>query len=307
MLPQTTNQTQKIAIITAEIGWGSGIEAAQRGPKLLLEAGLAEQLNAKVARIRPEPTMQEGRLEGEALERAIVHHTKRVSDAVLEAVQKGMFPVVIGGDHTSALGFHSGLARAFGETGIVWVDTHPDLNTQETSPSGNIHGMVLAGLLGRGSKNLLTATTDCQTQEDHVAMVGVRSIDEGEQKWLDEGKINCMTMDDVHQRSEGGANGLHICMLEAIGTANQAEAGFGLTIDLDVLDPPDAPFVATPVDGGIGAVELAQALADLPRKDRLLGMEIAEFTPRENCTEDDTQKAANLIVSLVTAVTGVAV
>jgi arginase len=209
-----------------------------------------------------------------------------------------MFPVVIGGDHTSAIGFHTGLARAFGETGIVWVDTHPDLNTHETSPSGNIHGMVLAGLLGRGSKKMLEATSDCQTREEHVAMVGIRSIDEGEQNWLDNGTIDCMTMTNVVN------DGLATCLLRAIGTANQADAGFGLTIDLDVIDPSQAPFVATPVDGGIDAVELAQSLVDLPRKDRLLGMEIVEFTPRKEC---DAKIACDLVTSLITAVTGVTV
>ena len=308
MSQQATKQSQKIAIIAAEIGWGSGFESAERGSELLLQAGLGERLQAKVARIKSEPSMANGPLDGEALEMAIMNHASRVSDAVLDAVQKGMFPVVIGGDHTSALGFHTGLARAFGETGIVWVDTHTDLNTPETSPSGNIHGMVMAGLLGRGSENMRATTRDCQTRQEHVAMVGIRSIDDGEQRWLDEGNINYMTMGDIQERSEGGANGLHICMLDAIGTANQADAGYGLTIDLDVIDPSQAPFVATPVDGGIDATELAQALTDLPRKDRLLGMEVVEFTPRSGNQELlDAQACCDLVASLVTAVTSVTV
>ena len=129
------------------------------------------------------------------------------------------------------------------------MDTHPDLNTPETSPSGNIHGMVLAGLLGRGSELMLATTAACQTQQEHVAMVGVREIDPGEQAWLDEGKINCMTMEDVRGR------GLATCTRAAVDTANQAEAGFGLTIDLDAIDPSQAPFVATPVDSGLDVDE----------------------------------------------------
>ena len=297
MSQQVTNQSQKIAIIAAEIGWGSGLEAAERGSELLLQAGLGERLQAKVARIKAEPPMANGPLDGEALEIAIMDHASRVSDAVLDAVQKGMFPVVIGGDHTSALGFHTGLARAFGETGIVWIDTHPDLNTFKTSPSGNIHGMPLAGLLGRGSERMIKMTKLCQTREEHVAMVGIRSIDAGEQQWLDEGVINCLTMDMVNER------GLPICMLNAIGTANQADAGYGLTIDIDAIDPTQAPFVATPVENGIDAKELANTLFELPRKDRLLGMEVVEFTPRDGETSD-AEVACELIVSLVTAVTG---
>jgi arginase len=287
-------------LITAEIGWGSGLQAAERGPELLLEAGLADALQANVTRINAIPSMLDGALEGAALETAIMDHARRVSDAVLDAIQNGMFPVIIGGDHTSALGFHTGLARAHGKTGIIWVDTHPDLNTPETSPSGNIHGMPLAGLLGRGSEKMLETTAPCRISEEHVAMVGTRSIDEGEQKWLDEGTIHCMTMDVVKER------GLSACLASAVNTANQAEAGYGLTIDIDAIDPSQAPFVATAVENGIDAIELAQVLKDLPRKDRLLGMEVTEFTPRDNEPED-AEVAANLITSLVNSVTGVVV
>ena len=298
--PKHHPNAQKIAIIAAEIGWGSGFAAAERGPELLLGAGLADRLDATVTRIASVPSMAEGELATSEIEKVIMKHTLRISDAVLGAVQNGMFPVVIGGDHTSALGFHTGLARAYGETGIVWVDTHPDLNTPETSPSGNIHGMVLAGLLGRGSELMLATTAACQTQQEHVAMVGVREIDSGEQNWLNEGKINCMKMDEVRER------GLATCMRAAVDTANQGEAGFGLTIDIDVIDPSEAPFVATPVNGGLSVEECAKALSDLPHKDRLLGMEVVEFTPRDS-EPNDVQNACELIVSFVSAVTGVAV
>ena len=291
--PKHHPNAPKIAIIAAEIGWGSGFAAAERGPELLLGAGLADRLDATVTRIASVPSMAEGELATSEIEKVIMKHTLQISDAVLGAVQNGMFPVVIGGDHTSALGFHTGLARAYGETGIVWVDTHPDLNTPETSPSGNIHGMVLAGLLGRGSELMLATTATCQTRQEHVAMVGVREIDPGEQNWLNEGKINCMAMDEVRER------GLATCMRAAVDTANQGEAGFGLTIDIDVIDPSEAPFVATPVNGGLGVEELAKALSDLPHKDRLLGMEVVEFTPRD---DSDAQAGVELVTKLVSGV-----
>ena len=296
-----TIKTRKIAIISAEIGWGSGFKAAEMGCQLLFEAGIADQLQATVTRIKSIPSMLDGEITSEETETAIMDHARRVSDAVLDAIQNGMFPVIIGGDHTSALGFHTGLARAHGKTGIIWVDTHPDLNTPETSPSGNIHGMVLAGLLGKGSKKMVATTAACQTKEEHVAMVGIRSIDEGEQKWLDKGTINYMTMDAVKER------GLSACLANAVNTANQAEAGFGLTIDIDAIDPSQAPFVATPVDGGLDADELANALSSLPNKDRLLGMEVVEFTPRSDDPKKDAESAMHLILKLINAVTGVVV
>ena len=290
-------QTQNIAIISAEIGWGSTIASAEYGPQQLLDAGLAERLHATVTRIQAIPSMRDGALSDEDTEIAIMANAGRVSDAVVASIQQGMFPVIIGGDHTSALGFHSGLARVYGETGIIWVDTHPDLNTLKTSLSGHIHGMVLAGVLGRGSERMLEATKSCQTSDAHVAMVGIRAIDDAEQAWLDEGVIQCMKMDAVHER------GLQACMFDAVATVNQAEAGFGLTIDIDAIDPSQAPFVATPVEDGIDADEFARVLAQLPHQERLLGMEVVEFTPR-NDEPGDADRACTLIVSLVTAVTG---
>jgi len=295
----SSSQPRKIAIIASSIGWGSGLEQAERGPKLLLKAGLAERVHAaKVIDIPAIPTMTEAMLVGDAIEQAIMEHANRVSDAVVNAIQDGFFPVIIGGDHTSALGFHTGLARAHGETGIVYVDTHPDLNTPETSPSGNIHGMVLAGLLGRGSESMCTATAECRTREEHVAMVGVRDIDDGEQLWLDEGRIHCMTMDTVHEL------GLETCMVHAVETANQATSGYGLTIDIDVLDPSQAPFVATPVEDGIFVDDLAEVIATMPHANRLLGVEVTEFTPR---SDSDAQQACTIMATLINAVTGVAV
>ena len=301
MSPLAPDNPQKLVIITAEIGWGSGLEAAQRGPELLLEAGLATRLQAEVVRVKAVPAMEDGPLEGDALEAAIMEHARRVSDAVVEAIQGGQFPIVIGGDHTSAIGFHTGLARVHGETGILWADTHPDLNTPESSPSGNIHGMVLAGLLGKGSKKMIATTAACQTRQEHVAMVGVRAIDKGEQKWLDEGTIHCMTMDDVREE------GLAQCMHNAVSTANKAKSGFGLTIDIDVIDPSQAPFVATPVAGGLDADELANVLSALPNKDRLLGMEVVEFTPQSDDQKKDAESAMHLILKLINAVTGTVV
>jgi arginase len=288
-----STQNRKITLIAASIGWGSGLEAAEIGPKLLLEAGLAERVQAeKVIDILAIPQMADTQLEGDEIEQAIMEHARRVSDAVHTAIQEGCFPVVIGGDHTSALGFHSGLARSYGELGIIWVDTHPDLNTPETSPSGNIHGMVLAGLLGRGSDAMLQTTHECQTREEQVAMVGIRTLDSGEQKWLDEGKIHCMQMEDVHSL------GLATCVCDAVETANKARAGYGLSIDIDVLDPTEAPFVATPVDGGVHTFELVKALTNLPHRDRLRGIEVIEFTPRN---DDDAEAGCEIISSLINA------
>ena len=227
-------------------------------------------------------------------ERVITEQISQISDAVVQAIQGGQFPVLVGGDHTSAIGLHTGIARVHGESGIVWVDTHPDLNTKETSPSGHIHGMVLSALLGRGSEAMLRVAEDCLTKDHQVAMVGVREIDTGEQRWLDEGNITCHTMGNVNEQ------GLEHAVAYAIEIANTAKAGFGLSIDLDAIDPSEAPFVATPVDGGIQAEELARVLASMPHQNRMLGMEVTEYTPRSGA---DDESACKLVASLVTAAT----
>ena len=291
--PTKGSPEKKITIIASCLGWGSGVESAERGPQDLLDAGLADRLHAEVTVLQAIPSMKEGTLLPAEIESCIVKHALLVSDAVCAAIKGGKFPVVIGGDHTTALGLYSGLARACGQVGVVWLDTHPDLNTPKTTPSGNLHGMVLAGVLGRGSDAMLQATKECKTIDSHVAMIGVRAVDSGEQRWLDEGNINCMKMSQVRNQ------GLDVCLADAVDTANQAESGYGLTIDLDVIDPTQAPYVATAVDGGIDAEELAFVLKSIPHPERLLGMEVTEFTPRN---EQDAQPACNLVATLVNAV-----
>ena len=284
---------RQIAVIASCIGWGSMVESAEHGPMDLLEAGLAERLQASVTVINATPSMKDGQLSPAEIESSIVHQTALVSDAVVTAISENNFPVVIGGDHTTAMGLYSGFARAAGQVGVVWLDTHPDLHTPETTPSGNIHGMVLAGVLGKGSEAMVKATEACETIDSHVAMIGVRSVDSGEQRWLDEGNIHCVKMSEVRNR------GLDVCLTDAVNTANQAASGYGLTIDLDVIDPTQAPFVATPVDGGLGVEELVASLQTIPHADHLLGMEGTEFTPRN---DDDTRSALELVVRIVQAV-----
>ena len=288
----TTHQSKPIALITAEIGWGSMKPSAEIAPQALLNAGLAERLDARVYRVPCSSKMSEVSPSYEETELIIVKHILNVKAAVIQAIQDGYFPVIIGGDHTSAVGFHAGLASVYGSLGIIWIDTHPDLNTLETSPSGHIHGMPLAALLKRGSDVMLNAGKECKTRDNQVAMIGTRDIDDGELTWLNEGNINCMTMDFVRR------NGLKSAMNQAVTTATTGTNGFGLTIDIDVLDPVDAPFVATPVDGGIRLEELASELCEMPMRDKMMGLEVTEYTPRSS---DDDKAACELVYKLITA------
>ena len=149
--------------------------SAEQGPLDLLNAGLADRLQAEVTVLKAIPSMNEGALPPAEIESCIVKHTSLVSDAVCTAIEDGKFPVVIGGDHTTAIGLYSGLARACGQVGVVWMDTHPDLNTPETTPSGNMHGMVLAGVLGRGFGS--NGTSDPRLQKPSIRMSRWRAFD----------------------------------------------------------------------------------------------------------------------------------
>ena len=292
MSQQATKQSQKIAIIAAEIGWGSGFESAERGSELLLQAGLGERLQAKVARIKSEPSMANGPLDGEELEMAIMNHASRVSDAVLDAVQKGMFPVVIGGDHTSALGFHTGLARAFGETGIVWVDTHPDLNTPETSPSGNIHGMPLAHILGYGDSEL-SGIGGFQGKVDpsHVALVGVRDIDPQERGLMKESGIHVFTMRDIDER------GMAEVGQEVLSVIDAGTDGFHVSFDVDGLDPEVAPGSGTLVPGGVSFREAHLLLELCADTSNMVSMEVVELNPILDIRNETAERVKQLIQS----------
>ena len=294
-VPHDLDHSKKeIALITADIGWGSANVAAEGAPQALLDAGLAEKIDAVVIRVPVVPKMSQASPTYGEIEQIIATHICQVADAVQRAVSEGYFPVVIGGDHTSAIGFHVGLGRAYGSLGIMWIDTHPDLNTLETSPSGRIHGMVLAICLGRGSDLMLGTSRDCLTKDTQVAMVGTRDIDHGEMDWINEGKINCMTMDYVRR------NGLHDSLSQAAQTVCEGTKGFGLTIDLDAIDPEDVPFVATPVQGGIRLHELLEELRVLPCHEKMMGLEVTEYTPRSS---EDYEAACEVVSSIIKAAT----
>jgi arginase len=213
---------------------------------------------------------------------------------VAGAVGDGHFPLVLGGDHSVALGTLGGLARASGPGGVLWLDAHGDLNRPDTSPSGNVHGMPLAAVLGLAGPEFesdvypLPAITP-----ERLALVGVRSLDAGERDLLAEMDARVFTMSDVDRL------GLEAVMREAL----EQVAGDGfvhLSLDMDVLDPEVAPGVGTPVRGGLSYREAHLAM-ELAAEAGIVGsLEVVEVNPildRENET-------AKLAVELVASALG---
>jgi arginase len=205
----------------------------------------------------------------------------RVAKLVEAARRRDELPLVLGGDHSVALGSLVGMAAVHGPGGVIWVDAHGDLNTPETSPSGNVHGMVLAAALGFGGDAF--AYDDWQLpaiETGKLALVGVRSLDEGERNLLKRIDAKVFTMSEVDRR------GIETCMREALEHA--AGAGFlHLSFDMDSVDPEHAPGVGTPVRGGLNYREAHLAMEVVAEAGSVDSIDVVEVNPildRENAT-----------------------
>jgi arginase len=222
----------------------------------------------------------------------IVQVSEDLADAVTAALQDGEFPLVLGGDHSIALGSITGVARVHRDIGVIWVDAHGDFNTHETTPSGNIHGMILGALAGLGHPSLTgIGGWSPKINTRSIVIVGARDLDPREQELLREHKIHVFTMTDIDQR------GMSEVIEQAVEVASQASHGFHLSLDMDSLDPREAPGVGTPVRGGLTYREAHLAMEVVAASGRMVSMDAVEVNPildRENAT---AQLAVELILS----------
>ncbi len=201
-----------------------------------------------------------------------------LGSAVANALRQGRLPCVLGGDHSCAGGTWAGVARSLreeggGALGLVWVDAHMDSHTPGTSPTGRLHGMPLAWLLGQDDDPLYGLATGV-LEPRHVCLVGVRSFEPEEEARLAALGVRVFGMADIQAR------GLQAAFAEALGIATRGTAGFGVSIDLDVLDPGEAPGVGTPVSGGLSASALAAVLEPLAGMPAFRALEVVEYSPR---------------------------
>lgn len=204
-------------------------------------------------------------------------------------------PVVLGGDHSCAIGTWKGIAAALaarGSLGLVWIDAHMDAHTPETTPSGMLHGMPVACLLGYGDPRL-AARGSPALDPRHVCLVGVRSFEAGEAALLSRLGIRVFLMREVQRR------GLADVMGEALAIAREGAACYGISLDLDALDPRDAPGVGTAVQGGIRAADLRQALRRFGRDPALACLEIVEYNPCRDRDGATARVVADIAESLL--------
>jgi len=223
----------------------------------------------------------------------------RLTDFAAAAVRADALPLVLGGDHSVAAGSVAGVARALRERGaslgLLWLDAHADLNTPDTSPSGNVHGMPMAHLLGLGDRRLATLAGDTPAVHPaHVAYVGLRDLDPGEQQRIRSLGITAFTMRDIDER------GMHAVMQDALAVVSHGTGGVHASLDLDLLDPMEAPGVGTPVSGGITRREARLAMELLHDAGTLVSMDVVEVNP----LLDHHNRTAELAVDLVASALG---
>lgn len=198
-----------------------------------------------------------------------------LADEVDVALRADEFPLVIGGDHSVAIGTWSGVARVLGAPfGLLWIDAHLDSHTPETSYSGAIHGMPLACLLGRGDKRLLNlGLKGAQVSAAHTVVLGPRSYEPEELAFLERAGVRIVTAEEISER------GFVACLEEAVATVASAPAGFGVTLDLDAIDPVWAPGVGSPEPDGLSSTDALAALGKIAGLPGLRALEIVEYNP----------------------------
>lgn len=201
--------------------------------------------------------------------------------------------IVLGGDHSAALGTWSGVYDAYhnqGDIGLIWIDAHMDSHTPDTTETGRIHGMPLASLLGHGPSALTEILhKEPKLKPENVCLVGIRSFESGEQTLLNELGVRIFYMDEINKR------GLQSVLNEAVKVVTKQTIGFGISLDLDGLDPADAPGVDLPEPNGIKGLEVLENLRSIVKDPRFLAMEIVEFDP----TRDVQHITEQLVVALL--------
>jgi arginase len=213
---------------------------------------------------------------------------------VHDAMQRGCVPLVLGGDHSVAIGTVTGVSRYFHErgqrVGLIWLDAHADMNTPDTSPSGNIHGMPLACVLGMGPEPLTNlAGFQPKVAPANTVIVGLREVDLTERPHVRESGVHAFTMRDIDER------GLRAVMEEAIRVASDGTVGFHCSLDMDFVDPKDAPGVGTAVRGGATYREAHLAMEMICDSRRMTSIEVVEVNP----VLDEANRTADLAVELI--------
>ena len=298
--------SQRVRIIGAPMDYGSDRRGVDMGPSAIRYAGLATVLEDAGAipedagdltiphAEERDPDASPPRVGNAKFLSEVEDVCTRLSRTVEEAIEDGLFPLVLGGDHSISIGSVTGSARD-ADVGLLWFDAHADVNTPETSPSGNIHGMPLAALLGRGVFEELPWARARGLRESNVAYVGLRSIDERESELIRNSEMTAFTMADIDERS------ITTVVEDALDVVTDGTDGVHLSLDLDWLDPQTAPGVGTPVRGGVTYREAHSALETVSASHAsdgiLRSMDVVEVNPILDEQNETATLAAELAAS----------
>ena len=299
-------ERQRVGLLGVPMDLGGGLRGVDMGPSAIRIAGIGRRIeklgidfedrgNVPVA--RPEthdPKNPRARFVG-----AIAHSCVRLRLRVERLLDEGILPLVVGGDHSIACGTVAGIAswhhRRDERIGLIWFDAHADMNTPETTPSGNIHGMPLACCLGYGPDELVNlGEVTPMVRPENTVLIGIRDVDQGERELVHASGVKAYSMREID------ILGIDRVMREAIEIVTKGTAGFHLTFDLDGVDPVEAPGVGTPVSGGVTQREAHLLLEHAAESKRLLGLEMTEINP----ILDERNRTAELAVDLVLSALG---
>lgn len=296
----------QIAIIGAPLDLGTNRRGVDMGPSAIRVANIGPRLATlgyqiedwgNVAVEQPERAPQ-GPANARYLPQ-IAETCRRLARTVEQAMARGQMPLVLGGDHSVAIGTVAGVSRHFrkrkARIGLIWVDAHPDMNTPQTSPSGNVHGMPLACSIGMGPRSLTHIYGYApKVDPKNVAIIGLRDVDLLEKPHVKRSGVRAFTMRDIDER------GMRAIMAEALEIASAGADGFHLSLDMDSVDPQEAPGVGTPVRGGLNYREAHLAMEMICDSGRMVSMEVVEVNP----VIDEANRTAVLAVELVMSALG---
>lgn len=294
---------RNISIIGMPIDLGQLRRGVDMGPSAIRYAGIIEMLENRGYTVKDLGDIQIGRDKLKTDPKTGIRNLEAVYKAseqlmiqIEEVIQKDSFPLILGGDHSMAIGTLAGVAKSYKNLGLIWYDAHGDLNTPETSPSGNIHGMPLAASLGYGEESLTEiGGYSPKVKPENIIIIGARDLDPGEKDFIKEKGIKVYTMHEIDR----------IGMPQIIEDTNQyfeeqGVDGVHLSFDLDAIDPLDAPGVGTPVPGGVTFREAHLAMEMLAETGKITSAEFVEVNP----ILDERNKTGTLAVDLIGSLFG---
>ncbi len=302
----TSVTPKQIRVIGVPLDLGQSRRGVDMGPSAVRVAGLEARLEAvghnvedggNVAVAIPEQK-KEGAAHAKYLKEITATCTKS-AELVMKTLEAGKVPLVLGGDHSVAAGTVAGVAEFYRKQnqkiGLLWIDAHSDMNTPETSPSGNVHGMPLAAIMGLGPNELGNIFNfSPKIHSENCVLVGIRDVDAHEKENIRKAGVEVFTMRDIDER------GMRSVMEEALRMAGRGTAGYHVSLDMDWIDPEDAPGVGTPVWGGATYREAHLAMEIISDHGRMLSLEIVEVNP----VIDEHNQTADLAVELALSAFG---